>query len=184
MNIDFSYIDLEIDLEKIYKANKDNWEHLYFDEDDLNEHFEDIVTTLDYLNDEVELHRIIFLKDISELNSAELGCHWVQDISVIQDESFQEYLQHQCNGETIEGTPFIISAKFKASEVQLEITINQFMLNPHEEEITLKYNSQPIGNIRVFDCSNNVDISNLFNIDKDKLKVEQQNKSKNKLTVK
>ena len=174
MNIDLNCNNLEIDLETIYQDNKDNTEHLYFDEDDFNDHFEEIVTTLNNLSDEIELHRIVFLKDISELNIVDLGSHWVQDISTIQDSSFQKYLQHECNGETIEGTPFIISAKFKSSDVDLELNINQFMLNPNEEEITLKNKSQSIGNIKVFDCANNIDISNLFNINKDKLKIKDQ----------
>ncbi len=175
MNIDLLQNNLEIDLETIYQDNKDNTEHLYFDEDDFNEHFEEIVTTLNNLSEEIELHRIVFLKDISELNIVELGSHWVQDISTIQDSSFQKYLQHECNGETIEGTPFIISAKFKASDVDLELNINQFMLNPNEEEITLKDTSKHIGDIKVFDCANSIDISNIFNINKDKLnKIEDQ----------
>lgn len=158
-------------IEQLREECLENHIHSYFDEDDLNEKFDEIIDTLKDLDEEITLHRVVFLKDVSDLNKSNLGEFWVQDESLIEEDDFKEYLQHECNGETIEGTGFQIEAIFKKEDVDIEMNIEQYMLNPNEEEITIKPNAKPIGDIKIFDCENNKYI-------------EEQTKNKRKRTNK
>lgn len=129
---DISIDDLDMD------DIKDRFLHLYFDEDDLIEKIEDKILELNSIEGNIDLYRVLFLKDINNFNSEELGNHWVEDLYILEDENFINYLKHECSGETIEGDAFLVTANFKKTDIDLESTIEQFLLNPNENEIYIK----------------------------------------------
>lgn len=157
-------------IEILRKSCYENHIDSFMDEDDFNDHFDEIVDKLNNLDDVVTLHRVVFIEDISQLNTNNLGSFWVEDEDVILDEHFRDYLQNECNGERIEGTPFQIEAKFKKEDIEFELNVYQYLLNPQEEEITIKENAKPVGKVEVFDCENNKYVSDLLDINEQKKK--------------
>lgn len=139
-------------LEKIKNEMYEDHIESYMDDEDFYDHFDEIIKTLSQLDDEVTLHRVVFLEDIKDLNKDELGQFWVEDERTIDDDHFQNYLQNECAGEEVKGSPFKIEAIFNKKDVFFEMNINQFLINPKEEEITLYKHAKPIGDIKIYDC--------------------------------
>jgi hypothetical protein len=125
---------------------RDEFLHLYFDEQDLQEHIDDKTTELENLSGEITLFRVIFLEKENDLNVEELGNHWVEDVSVL-DKSLLEYLQHESSGETIAGEPFLIEAIFNSDSVNKILSLNQYLYNPNEEELYIRSGEKPVSEI-------------------------------------
>lgn len=130
--------------------------NLYFDEDDFQAHLDNKINELKNMEDKVKLNRVIFVNDLKDINLNELGKHWTMDKSTF-DSEFLNYLKYECNGEEIKGKPFIISATFDKSDIDYKMTINQYMLNPNENEIFIKKNNahQTINEIFEIDMNGN-----------------------------
>lgn len=133
---------------------RDNLEDLYLDEQDFEENFEYVFDRFDDIESVVELNRVVVLERISALNINNLGNHWVDDPSII-DNDFIDYLRHECSGETIIGTPYIISANFRRTDIDIETSIRKYMENPNENEIYLKSGSSPISAVTVLNTESN-----------------------------
>jgi hypothetical protein len=113
-------------------------EHLdqYRDEDDLNWHYEEIITKMENLPEELELSRVVFLTDPTDLNVDKLGIFWT-DNKDLYDQHFLDYLQHECAGKTFKGDAYLIKATFQNDAVNKGTCVAQYLLNPNEDEITL-----------------------------------------------
>jgi SAM-dependent methyltransferase len=101
--------------------------------DDAEDYLNDRISFLDDIEN-IELYRVVFLKNIESLNTLKLGKHWTPDLYSL-DESFIEYLQHECSGETISGKPFILKATYNKSSINFKTTLFQNLINPDEDEI-------------------------------------------------
>lgn len=158
------------DIEEIKNEYYDEHINSFMDDDDFEDHVYEIFKKLNNLEEEITLHRVVFLKNIKNLNINDLGIHWVEDIDIIDDNDFQEYLQHECSGDTIKGTPFKIEATFNKSDINIDMNISQFLYNPKEEEITLKRNAKPISKIKIYDCEKEKFVSKEHNKNKKRIK--------------
>lgn len=101
--------------------------------DEVEEYIDERISYLDDIED-IELYRVVFLDNIESLNTLELGNHWTPDLYSL-DDHFLEYLQHECSGETISGTPFILKATYNRKSINFNTTLYQNLLNPDENEI-------------------------------------------------
>lgn len=120
----------------------------FSDNDEALEYIEDRISKLRFLDNNLTLYRVLFLTSIDELNVKELGNHWTDDVSVLEDKHFLDYLKNECNGEEIPGEPFIIRAEFHKSSINFETTLRQNVINPHEEEYFLQ-DPRPIAPISI-----------------------------------
>jgi hypothetical protein len=163
---------------------RDEFLHLYFDEQDLQEHIDDKTTELENLSEEITLFRVVFLKKEDDLNVEELGNHWVEDVSVL-DSSLLKYLQHESSGETIEGEPFLIEAKFNSDSVNKELSLHQYLYNPNEEELYIRNGEKPVSDIifQNFKTLEIIDIKKGINDFVKNITKSPTKKSKNKKTI-
>jgi hypothetical protein len=134
---DFSTIN------KQYLVN--NADGFFRDTEAALNHLEEQIDTLENTN-EIEVYRVIFVKDIESINVAELGNHWTPYLNDIDDQ-FIDYLKNECNGETIPGDTYIISAKYSIDSIDIPTTLMQNMLNPDENEIFIDNKSDYIGSL-------------------------------------
>lgn len=143
--------------EDLREELKDEFIGLYQDEFDFDFHFDEVVSKLNAIDKTIELNRVIFLKNMKDIDIRNLGNHWVEDESLL-DEDFQRYLKEECPPSTLEGNASIISCSFSSSAIDREITIRKFIENPYEEEIFIKSNAQPVSDIKITDIDSNEEI--------------------------
>ena len=129
-----------------------SWADGFTDDDDAREYIVDRIDQLERLPERLTLYRVLFLTDITKLNRLVLGQHWVDDSDVL-DQQLVEYLKYECMGEEIEGDPFIIRAVFDSKDIDLETTLRQNVINPHENELFLKPTARPKSSIDYVACS-------------------------------
>jgi hypothetical protein len=120
---------------------KEEFLHLYFDEDDLIEYVENKVQELNNLGKNITLYRVVFLEDKKFLDTENLGVHWTNDGNIL-DNDFLDYLKFECNEEEILGKPYILKASFNSEHVNKELCLHQYLYNPNEDEITLLKSSK------------------------------------------
>lgn len=130
---------IEVDIDSL----KANTLHLFFDDHDFNECLENKIYELESLEEYTELHRVIFIDDFSSINMEDLGRHWVADKSVLNKELLN-YLKNECDCQGIDGDPYIISAVFPRFAIDFEMSVEQHMLNPNENEIFAKKEHAPV----------------------------------------
>lgn len=133
-----------------------SWADGFSNDDDAREYIIDRVSQLEGLPERLTLYRVLFLTDIAQLNRLALGHHWVEDIDVL-DKQLVEYLKFECMGEEIEGDPYVIRASFDPKEVDLETTLRQNVINPHEGELFLRSSARPKGSIDYAACTLDMD---------------------------
>lgn len=103
------------------------------DKEAAKEYILERIAFLDSIDD-IELYRVVFIDNIDSLDTNKLGKHWTPDLYNL-DDSFLDYLQYECNGEKINGTPFIIKTKYNRNSIDLVQTLYQNVLNPDENEL-------------------------------------------------
>lgn len=96
----------------------------------------------------VRLYRVLFLENHSDINTSDLGRHWIQNEDDLSEELL-EYLQEECFGEHLPGFPVFVSTCFKKSDVDIEMTLRQNILNPHEREIFIRQGAIPTSQIMI-----------------------------------
>jgi hypothetical protein len=112
--------------------------------------FNDPVETLDskieilngILNDsnEIELYRLIFAKKSSDIDTENIGHHFVMDINDIRDDMI-DYLYRNAkkkNKKLKFEDIFLIKCSTNPDNIDFSETILTFSLHPNEDEITIK----------------------------------------------
>lgn len=110
--------------------------------DEAADFLDERIEHIESFGKDIELCRLIFITDPESLNIMNLGNHWVEDEDVLDD--IEDYLKNECAGEEIEGDSYLIRASFKASDINIETTLTQNVLNPEEQEIYIDSNTRPL----------------------------------------
>lgn len=126
-------------------------------DDEAREYIVDRLNVFKAMPAEKTLYRVVFLDHINQLNRVNLGHHWVDNVWVL-DRDLVEYLKHECMGEELDGTPFVIKAVFDAADIDLETTLRQNVINPHEAEFFVRSCARPKLGIEY--CACNEEMSN------------------------
>lgn len=115
----------------------------FSDKEEAADHLDGRIRFLESLDPIITLYRVVILESINDLRIDELGQHWTNDEDVL-DEHMIDYLKFECNGEEIPGKPYLLKAEFPVSCIDIEMTLAQNLLNPHEEELFLS-RQVPVG---------------------------------------
>lgn len=86
----------------------------------------------------ITLYRIVFIESLDDLNTQELGSHYVLD----KDDLESSHYSSPHDGAN--GNPFMISVKAQKNMIDFNTTITNNIQYPHETEITLKNNGEGI----------------------------------------
>jgi hypothetical protein len=151
----------DFNLNVLKQELEDSMLDFYMDQEDFDEHFDEKVTDLKCMSDEVELYRVIFLESLEDLNKEFLGHHWVINSSVL-DEHLIEYLKDECSGKTILGDAYLLKAKFSIADICFETTLTQYMMNPSEDEIFIKKKSVPLSKLSIINTKKDDKIENFL----------------------
>ena len=95
----------------------------------------DLITWVKTLPEELFLYRVIYLDDKNQLNYDELGSHYSQDRTDLIN---NHYNRGSIYGHKQGEDAYLITVKAPKSEVDIMETLNNNILYPNEEEITLK----------------------------------------------
>ena len=95
----------------------------------------DLITWVKTLPEELFLYRVIYLDDKNQLNYDELGSHYSQDRTDLIN---NHYNRGSIYGHKQGEDAYLITVKVPKSEVDIMETLNNNILYPNEEEITLK----------------------------------------------
>lgn len=120
--------------------------HSGFDtKEDALEYLDSLLNwTYKYLPEEVTLWRILFINSEEDFKSNDLGKHWIIDPDNLHDNDWIERIRetNDNNDEDIE--PIVIMAKFKFNDIDQLRTLQNNLLYPDEEEITIIPGRKPI----------------------------------------
>lgn len=108
----------------------------FSDKNEASDYLDDKIRYLQLLPSIITLYRVVMLESINDLRIELLGQHWTNNEDVL-DEHMVDYLKFECNGEEIPGNPYLLKAEFPISCINMEMTLVQNLLNPHEEEFFL-----------------------------------------------
>lgn len=89
------------------------------------------LTSLNKLPDMVTLYRVIFANSKEDINTNEIGSHYV--LSRKQLEQSHHQASHVGGGK-----PFMLTVKAPKDLIDLQTTLKNKVMYPHENEITLK----------------------------------------------
>jgi hypothetical protein len=134
----------EIDLDSIvYGAD-------YFaDKSEARLYLIDRIEHLAKLPSKVELYRVVIMEDLLDLDTSFLGHHWTQELSTVNNEELLDYLKNECMGEEIPGKAYFICTNYRKSDIDMEMTLRQNVLNPHERELFVTKCGKPVGPVTV-----------------------------------
>jgi hypothetical protein len=111
------------------------------DEERAKDDLEYYTDTIEGLNSNGgDIYRLVFLEDMSDLNTDDLGEHWCVDSNQLSN--FYDSLDDQI------GLPYLITAKLESNKVNIEMSYGQYEELPHELEVNLlsdpiKYDIKP-----------------------------------------
>ena len=84
----------------------------------------------DYQNNGCELYRIVFLNDITELNTKKLGNYWT-----FNKNDISRYYNNIVVDDNQKQIPFLINGKFESNSIDLKTSWENFSQLPDESEI-------------------------------------------------
>lgn len=99
-----------------------------------SEELGNLITWVKNLPEELFLYRLLYLDDVNNIDYDELGSHYSQDRTVLIDNHYSRGSIYGDMGEHA----YLITVKVPKSEVDVMETLNNNILYPNEEEITLK----------------------------------------------
>lgn len=100
-----------------------------------SEELGELITWVKDLPEELFLYRVLYLDDTNQINYDELGSHYSQDrTDLINNHYDRGSIYGHAQGEDV----YLITVKVPKSEVDVMETLNNNILYPHEQEITLK----------------------------------------------
>ena len=132
---------IESDDDRIYKSLLENTNQT--PEEYLNEL---ILTVTDLTKTPlIKLYRVVFIKNITDINKDKLGIHWVKDPNDFHEEMIDELLKlvRKKNNKITINDLKTIEATFSGNDINLKETLINNVIHPFEEEITIKENSTP-----------------------------------------
>lgn len=100
------------------------------------------IKELNNLPETITLYRVIFVKNENNINKNEIGSHYVINRKQLEQ-------SHQLISHVGGGVPFILTVKSPKSLINLENTLENKIMYPHENEITLKNNGVGAKIIRI-----------------------------------
>ena len=116
------------DIKKYIKLAKDSG----FDDDSMaSQHVNKIISIIERVPENVILYRVIFVDDPKQINSQDIGNHYV---AKERDLSNSHYVQSHVGG----GTPYMLKVRAPKNLIDVHETIVNNIKYPHEKEITLK----------------------------------------------
>lgn len=92
--------------------------------------------------DEIYLDRVVFLRDIKELNKDSLGIYWSDHF--VDDHLIDTLKEEVPIKDLDEKEPYVITAIFNKQDIDLQTTMINKIIWEEEEEITVKKDSKPI----------------------------------------
>ena len=105
------------------------------DEYSAGEHLDYILDIIDDLTQDVILYRVVYLDSISDLDKLKPGTHYVLNKKSLMR---NHYLMDITDSHSMGETPYIITVKVDKSKIDVNLTIDNNMRYPNEEEISLK----------------------------------------------
>lgn len=84
-----------------------------------------------------EVYRLLFLNNESDLDTDNLGEHWILDPGTLD-----RFYHGLSSGDTKGDKPYLITAKIEPKQIDLKSSVEQFIQLPSENEINLLY--QPV----------------------------------------
>jgi hypothetical protein len=121
------YINEKLDYNEYKSLLVDN----YGDEERGKEEFDyynKLIT--DYQDNGCDLYRLVFLNDITELNTKEIGNHWT-----FNKDEINRYYNNIVVDDDKKQIPFLITGYFKPNSIDLETSWKNFSILPDESEI-------------------------------------------------
>jgi len=103
---------------------------LFDGESGAKNHLGNVVSTIDKLPNLVTLYRVVFLNKRSDLNTNNLGSHYVLSKNGLEQSHHQ--ISHVGGGK-----PYLLTVKAQKSLIDIKNTLVNRMVHPHESEITL-----------------------------------------------
>lgn len=123
--------------------DKDYWinvglESGFDDEYSAEEHLKHIISIIKKLPQEVILYRLVFLKKMSDLNKLKPGTHYVLNKKSLLRNHYSDFMYDMVSSHSNEENPYLITIKVDKSKIDKELTIDNNMRYPNEQEISLK----------------------------------------------
>ena len=120
--------------------SRDHWikvglESGFDDEFSASEHLDYILDILDDLPEEVKLYRIVYLDSLFDLDKLKPGTHYVLNKnSLLRNHYLLDITSSHGYGEK----PYLLTVKVNKSKIDLNLTVDNNMRYPNEQEIILK----------------------------------------------
>ena len=125
---------------------KSGLEYHYHDKDRITDDIEYFQSLLS--EDKIKLYRVLFLPDIKFLDESEFGEHWTMDkstitnyINTLRDNGIETFWQDYDGDEDYQKDDFknyLISAETDISNIDIELTLSNFVEFPYEVEAEIK----------------------------------------------
>lgn len=94
-------------------------------------HLSNTLNKIKSLPNELTLYRVVFVDDPKQINNKEVGSHYVDNRGDLER-------SHSQSSHVGGGKPFILTVKAPKGLLDVKATIENKMLYPHENEVTLK----------------------------------------------
>jgi hypothetical protein len=108
------------------------------DEHSAENHLNHIINIIKKLPQEVILYRLVFLKKISDLNKLKLGTHYVLNKKSLLRNHYDSFMYDMVSSHSSDENPYLITIKIDKSKIDKDLTIDNNMRYPNEQEISLK----------------------------------------------
>ena len=115
----------------------ENADGFFGDNEAAKEFLDNRIEFLSNIDRDIELYRVVMVKNENDIDIANMGSYWTPDLSDI-DDCFISYLKYTCAGKTIDGDPYLLKAVYPISAIDMDSTLAQNLLNPDENEIYIK----------------------------------------------